>query len=308
MATKKQNGTKQEKTTKKKPDTTTAKKAAPAPQAESKPRIGKQGAAVILFAVSLLILFAALIPAPEAALWNALHVGSLGVFGICAYVVPIMLGWIAVMMAMDKEVKAIAKTAWIFGGAMLLFDAVLEVFVSSVSGSFWSAVATAFTRGMALFADGGVNGGALGAIIGWPIEYLLGDVGAKITLILLLFVIVMLTTGSTLLSLWKPVKKTADFTRDKIRRTRDKIDDALDEAEAEVEATPAPGETAGHQPRSRIDVELGDGYPESEPAQDPCSRCEDAVEGVQEEQERPQIHIDDIIGDLEKGFNAVKSL
>ncbi len=287
MANKKQT----KKTTKTNTKKATAAQKKTEPQA---PRLNKQGGAVILFAVALLLLCAALIPAPDAALWNALHIGLLGVFGVCAYLVPVALGATAVMMACDMDIKAIVKNVWIFGGALVLLEAVLEVFIATVDQSFWQAVATAFARGSALFAGGGFNGGALGAIIGYPIEYLLGDIGAKITLLLLLFVIVMLKTGATLLSLWHPVKKTADFTREKLRQTRDKIENAFDEAEAEVPAAvkAAPAKTARNP---RIDIALGDGYPEEEDT--PAKQAfKQAVKEVNEEQDRPQLRIDDIIG------------
>ncbi len=292
MATKKQT-----KKTVKKSDTTKKTSKTTAEKAQQTPRISKQGAAVILFAVALLLLCAALIPAPDAALWNALHMGLLGVFGVCAYLVPVAVGAVAVLMALDKDGATITKNVWVFGGALVLLEAVLEVFIASADQTFIEAVQLAFTRGVALFAGGGLNGGALGAIIGYPIEYLLSDIGAKITLILLLFVIVMLKTGATLLSLWRPVKKTADYTKEKLRRTREKLVDAFDEAEAESASSFNPATDKRNTPRhSPIDVELGEGYPEAKVKEDPKSVFEDAVESVREEHDRPQIRIDDIIG------------
>ncbi len=287
MANKKQ--TKKSTKTNTKKTANTQKKADP-----QAPRLNKQGGAVILFAAALLLLCAALIPAPDAALWNALHIGMLGTFGACAYLVPVALGAVAVMMACDMERNAIVKNVWIFSGALVLLEAVLEVFIAAVDQSFWQAVATAFSRGAALFAGGGFNGGALGAIIGYPIEFLLGDIGAKITLLLLLFVIVMLKTGMTLLSLWRPVKKTADFTREKLRNTRDKIENAFDEAQAEV--APVTAKTSKQTARNpRIDIALDEGYPEEE--ETPAKKAfRQAVENVNEEQDRPQLRIDDIIG------------
>ncbi len=48
-------------------------------------------------------------------------------------------------------------------------------------------------------------------LLGYPLEYFFTDVGAKIILCLLIFVFLMLVTGTTILTLfrtvWKPVKK-----------------------------------------------------------------------------------------------------
>ncbi len=276
-------------------------------EAAQSPRIGKQGVAVILFAVSVLLLCVVCIPVQDAALWQWLRVGIMGSFGICAYLIPLVLGFIAVSNAMDRERAFIAKYVSMMVGGVLLLEAILEVFSATASGaSFGQAIANAFARGASVFTGGGLNGGALGAVVGYPLEYYLGDVGAKITLFLLLFVIVMLLTGSTLLSLWRPVKKTAVFTREQLRRTRDKIDNAFSQAqlEAEEEVVEVKRKTPA---RSNIDIELGEGYPE--PAEQEDAVFVDAKRSaptttVPTEQERPQVRIDDIIGRAIDAKNA----
>ena len=75
MANKKRTQNTSKTSTKK--STTSQKKTEP-----TAPRLNKQGGAVILFAVALFLMCAAMIPAPDAALWNILHVVLLGVFGV----------------------------------------------------------------------------------------------------------------------------------------------------------------------------------------------------------------------------------
>ncbi len=267
-------------------------------------RIGKQGVAVILFAAALFLLCAAIIPAEseDALVWNALHSGLLGIFGVCAYIVPLALGYMAVLLAMDKNNKILIKNGVLLGGGLVLLESVLFVFVETTKDvSFFGSLSFALQRGVALFAGGGIGGGAFGAVFGYPIEYLLGDIGAKITLILLLFVIVMLMTKTTLSTLWKPVKHTANFTRDKIKSAKGKLDDAFEEAEkASVEAAKektAIRETTVVRSNPKIDIELGEGYPKHpKPKADPKETFEAAVEDVRHESARPQLRIDDIIG------------
>src|SRR5699024_9606487 len=66
------------------------------------------------------------------------------------------------------------------------------------------------------FRDGinGDGGGAISAIFGLPLLYWFGPTGAKVTMVLLIFVAIMLLTDSTLIdlvdSIRKPVKKMED--------------------------------------------------------------------------------------------------
>lgn len=259
----------------------------------------RQWTAVVLFAVAVLLMFIAILPI-ESLLWSGLHKGLLGFFGLCAYVVPVLLGYVAIATALNKDGGTIAKRVGITVGLLLMLEAMLEVFSASADGSYFEAVASGFQRGIALFGEGKINGGVLGALLGYPIEYLMSDVGAKITLILLLIVVVMLLTGTSLVTLGKPFGKVFGFIREKCRSTRDKIDEAFDEAESEQqqirsERTTAASDKRGETTGSRIDIDMGEGYTVPK-KRDPKSVFEAAAEDIQEECERPQLRIDDIIG------------
>lgn len=275
-----------------------------AKQTELEDQRRRQWTAIILFAVAVLLMFIAILPI-ENILWSVLHKGLLGLFGLCAYVVPILLGYVAVATALNKDDRSIAKRVGITCGVLVVLEALLEVFSASADGSYFEAIGSAFTRGVALFGEGGVNGGVLGALLGYPIEYLMSDIGAKITLILLLFVVVMLLTGTSLLTLGKPLAKVWKYLVERFRTTRQKVDSALDEAQAECddeqpidsipEAPAAPAEPPAVKPNSRIDIDMGDGYTTQKP-RDPKKAFEDAAEDIREESGRPQLRIDDIIG------------
>ncbi len=261
----------------------------------------RQWTAIVLFAIAVMLMFIAILPI-DSVLWSALHKGLLGLFGICAYLVPILLGYVAIATALDTEQRTIARRIGITAGLLLIVESLLEVFSANADGSYFEAIADSFKRGIALFGDGKINGGVTGALLGYPVEYLMSDVGAKILLILLLIVVVMLLTGTTLISLGKPFGKAFGFLKDRYRSTRDKLGEAFDEAEDEhSRRREAPSRDAQTAPRreekstARIDIDMGEGY-SAPKKRDPKTAFETAAEEIQVESERPQLRIDDIIG------------
>ena len=249
--------------------------------------------AVILFAVSVLTLFFAFIRAEDALLWNAIHKGLLGLFGLGSYFIPVMMGITAVWIAMDKSEASIVKHLSMTSAILLLAETTLAVFSYNIGeATFWKALGDAFKDGTALFHGGGVNGGLIGMILGYPLEYLMSDIGSKIILILVLFVLVMWGTKASLMILIKPVQDTARITKEKIRQTREML------TEDEEEDTPLPaGKTAKQKPpsNSAIDIDLGEGYRE-QPPKDTKAAFVDAVDNVREERDMPPLRLDDIVG------------
>ena len=71
-------------------------------------RFKRQTAAVILFAVAILLLFIIIIKGEK--VWSFLHNVTFGLFGICAIILPIILGGVAVMLTLDKTYQKIRLT------------------------------------------------------------------------------------------------------------------------------------------------------------------------------------------------------
>ncbi len=281
-------------------DSGTRKKASDYPthkQRQKDSYIKRQAAAVILFAVALFLLFVALIPGGDTFnAWSALHMTMHGVFGLCAFAFPILLGFVAISIAKSEENSTIIRHIWQSGLCLLLLGAVLEIFTVDVTGATYaSAVSSAFTQGAAMFEGGTLNGGALGAIVGYPLEYWFGDIGAKIIICLLLFVLLMLMTGATLLTLWKPVKKTADYTRERIA---DKSRRALEEAEERQSSDKSPASSnkkEGSKTSGGIDIDMGEGYAAAEIRRTPKESFEFAAEQLKAEGEKTDLRVEDII-------------
>ncbi len=174
----------------------------------------KQIRAIILFAVAVFLMFVAIIRTDEVNVWNWLHNTMFGLFGICAYIMPIMLGVVAVMSALERQYDKFAVRlcessllVWFISAAMDIFSNI------SAEEEFINHLSTAFSYDK-------VYGGAFGAILGHPLYKMMGGTGSKITIIILIIVMLMLISGTTLISAYrmlaKPIKSAGQAIENRI--------------------------------------------------------------------------------------------
>lgn len=161
----------------------------------------RQLMSVIWFTVAVFLLFVVFIKGEN--VWAWLHNFIFGIFGVTAYFFPFLLGFVAVMFALDRINGSI--TAKIIESSLLVvfIGAAVDIFSKhDASLNFWQHLANAYVNGAAL-----KSGGFIGALIGHPIYLGFGKTGAAITIILLIFVFFMIITGTTLISLFNAVRK-----------------------------------------------------------------------------------------------------
>ena len=169
----------------------------------------KQLLSVIWFAVAIFV--AAIVILPGENVWNLLHKFFLGIFGVTAYFYPILLGVVAVFCAMDKFRSTVTAKMVETSILVILIGAAIDIFATPKGQliAFGEHLWNSYAAGAKL-----QSGGWLGALIGYPISYAFGKTGAIITIILLLFVFLMMITGTTLIALFKniqkPIKKTVE--------------------------------------------------------------------------------------------------
>ncbi len=213
--------------------------------------VKRQMTAVILLAVAILLFSLAIIPGEN--LWTLMHNFMLGVFSYNAYILPPLLGFVSVMLASEKDPARISTRVWQFASFSVMLGSVLFTFTAdSKTMDYFTAIGTCYVD-----AKAGYGGGAWGALLGYPIEYLFGDVPAKIVLILLVFVFLMLMTGTSVMALVRLLRKPVEKTREGIEqiieytaqrqeeRRNAKIDIALDDEYKEaVEGTESPAMTS----------------------------------------------------------------
>ena len=207
----------------------------------------RQAASIIWFAVAVFLLFVICIKGEN--LWLMLHNFLYGVFGFCAIFLPIFIGIIAVMYALDKLHGTISAKIFESATFAVLVGAAVEIFIDRPAEAVGQHIKLAY--------DAGIKGGGwLGALIGHPLLSAFGKTGASITIVLLALVFLMLLTGTTLIALFKalskPVKKISDHT----------ADPEVEETPATEEAVEVPTETDKKDKRRKapgfVDISVDD--------------------------------------------------
>ncbi len=167
-----------------------------------------QSAAVLLFAGAILLLCIALIPGGS--LWGWLHNVLLGLFGVCTYILPFLIGYVAVMCALERNYGSVKGKVWQAIVLIVVLGSTIQIFRMDVTNiGYLDTILEAWDAG-----KDNRGGGVMGALIGYAMEYLFTDVGSKIIMILGTFVFLMLVTGTPIFALlralWKPVQSTKD--------------------------------------------------------------------------------------------------
>lgn len=205
----------------------------------------RQIKSVVWFAVAIFLLCVVFIKGEN--LWLGLHNIMFGVFGLTVYVWPFVLGAVAVVYAMNKINKASIIKFCEVALLILFIGAAIDIFVChDASLGIGENIALAYEQGI-VFS----GAGAIGAIFGAPIYAAFGQTGAIITIVLLMFVLFMVVTGTNLLAVLKifikPAKAVTKKAQDAYHARRD------NETEEEVET----GEK-----KAAVDISV-DGVPET---------------------------------------------
>ena len=219
-------------------------------------RIKRQRIAIILFAAAALLFFVAAIRGEN--IWFNLHHGLFGLFGICAWALPILLFVLAVFLTKDKAIGGL-KFELIFAALLvLLLSGIIHVGINE----------TEYLKGIGIgqqildvwATESYVrSGGVLGVLVGSTFAKLFGKAPAMITMILALLVSLMFFSGTTLQSIFhlfsRRVKSVGDMADERIekgmerrraqeekreerRARREEERAARAQAEAEKEQTP----------------------------------------------------------------------
>lgn len=161
----------------------------------------RQVLSIVWFAIAVFLFFVVIIPGEKA--WNSLHNVIFGIFGVTAYFYPILLGFVAIMFALDKFYGSIHAKVIESGILVMLIGGAVDIFITHNDAlNFGQHLTNAYKSGVQM-----KSGGFLGALIGQPLYMLFGKTGAVITVILLLFVMLMVITGTTLIAFFKTVAK-----------------------------------------------------------------------------------------------------
>lgn len=157
--------------------------------------------AIVVFAVAVFIMATTLIRGQN--VWEWIHNFFLGMFGWSCYLIAPLLFYISVMTALDKPVGLVGHKVWQTMLLICLLSGATQVFGSGIPNG------NLIEKFLFLFQSGidGHGGGAVSGIFGLPLLYWFGPTGAKVTMVLLIFVVTMVLTGGTLIGLYQSAKK-----------------------------------------------------------------------------------------------------
>ncbi len=242
----------------------------------------RQMLAIILFAVSLFLFFVTVIKGENA--WLGLHNFLFGMFGICAYIWPFMLGLVAVLCALDKLYGKVSAKVAEASFMIVLISSAIDIFSKHANTmTFAEHIKHSYGLGIAFN-----NGGFFGALVGHPLVALFGQVGASITVCLLIFVFFMLITGTTLITLFKsiatPVKK--------LEKHAESTFAVVEEDEDEEKATEQKDKSS-KKARFNVDVALDDNKPEEPPMTEKQKKLIDSYHGKNTEVNAEEIPNED---------------
>ena len=219
------------------------RKKAPSPPAkraadEKAARQRNQRYAVVQFAASILIACFVLIPGDHVWLWC--HDVLLGLFGNCAILWSILLLYISAVTALEKQTDHPVAKIVLMASVIILFCGTVNSFSSAEPETLKD-----FAKKLAVLYGGSSShtaAGLFGGLLGIPCTAALGVLGARIVLVLALFVTVMILTGTTLVQLFQTITKPASAVAANISATRERIQ-------------------AGHR-NTNIDIPLDDEMPQ----------------------------------------------
>ncbi len=168
---------------------------------------------LLLFGMGLLLFFLVIVPGENIWLW--IHNFIFSLLGVCAILLPILLICIAVLEAFGKSANNLKLKISVALVIIVFACSLFFVFVpkpENVQNINWfSYIVSQYKQGFL-----SKNSGLFGALMGAPMIWAFGTLGARITNIIILFVLTMFVTGTTLIELFRAFSQPAKIIKHKI--------------------------------------------------------------------------------------------
>ena len=173
---------------------------------EKQQKFRKQTAAIIGFAVGVLLFFISILDLGSG--WSFIRNCLFGMFGWCGFLVAPIIIYISVIAAFDRPDVSVGLRTLAGVGLLLLLCALTQTFspVDITQTNFVDTFKVLFTSGAAF-----KSGGVAAVVLGWVLIKFCTKVGAAIILFILVFALILIITGTTLSDFLrkasKPVQK-----------------------------------------------------------------------------------------------------
>ena len=171
--------------------------------------------AVVMFASAIFLGCLVLIPGDS--LWKWAHGVVLGMFGSWALLWPVLMIYVAVITALERPRGPVTGKVWLTVAIIVLFCMTGFIFggLKLPEGlSFTEYIGSLYTK------NDSVGGGVVGGTLGGLLVKAAGETGAKIIVVLALFVALMVLTGTTLVGLFRTIKKPVDVMSEGLQNAR----------------------------------------------------------------------------------------
>ena len=205
--------------TKKKPSSTKrgrpSKSSRSKAQAPAKKRLNPQVKAILMLASAVVLLVLALFKGEH--FWNWLHCVMFGLFGFCSYLLPVALGYFAIMTAKEKQINRAGTKVALVTLTVLLVSSLFYLYGSAEvkDENFFKAIGNTYTYSSAHPFSGGV----ISCFLGYTLTALIGDnFVPKLLVIVALIAVIMILTGISLIDIENVAKKQMIALRERKRR------------------------------------------------------------------------------------------
>ena len=197
---------------------------------EEQIRLKNQMEAVVWFAGAILVACMVLIPGVNVWLW--IHNVLRGFFGNWAILLAVLMVYVALAKALESPSMFRGARMVLVGIVLVTWCAAVHVFGGYTlpeGVNLWETVRYLYNHGV---TEGGA--GLVGGAIGEPLVRAVGLNGARIILVLCLFVFFMFLTGTSLIKLFRTVSKPAVKIREvAVRRQEERR--ILEESRAQID-------------------------------------------------------------------------
>ena len=285
----------EKKTTKKAPKKPSSKKAE-REQLERKTENNARIASIIIFAVSLLFFFVAVLKGEG--VWEVIHNVYIGIFGwFAAIVFPILCLIFSALYTVKNAERKMTFEIIMIVVLIVLISTFIHIVENSPGEKFGYTVADAFSEAPYMF-----NGGFIGGLFGWLL-LTMGKAPAIVITLIVALVDVLLLSKATVNQFFKntakPIKQAVEKAtpyieeRREKKRTRD-IDIFLDDEPPGLDGEVKDNQTKKKRSKKTKDDE---GENNGDDMSNIIKEINESTRRNQEEREKPNKSIDDIVKD-----------